>query len=72
LKVAVRVPDVVTGVPPIVSVEFESESPTDETVAFEVLQVGQVTVKAFPPTIYPAVPLVERGALNVGEEVATF
>jgi hypothetical protein len=32
LRVAVSVPDVVTGVPPIVRVEFASESPTDVTV----------------------------------------
>ena len=54
LSVAVSVPDVVTGVPPIVSVEFESESPTDETVALLVLHVPEPVIAPVPlPVRHP-------------------
>ena len=47
-------PDVVTGVPPIVSVEFESERPTDETVALLVLHVPEPVIAPVPlPVRHP-------------------
>lgn len=72
LSVAVIVPEVVTGVEPMVSVEFESERPTDVTLADEVLQEGHEMVYPEPPTIYPAVPEVLKGDEYVIDEVATL
>ena len=64
---AVIVPLVVTGVEPIVSVELVLERPTDETVAFEVLQVEQV-MEPPEPTCTNEPP---RGDVGVRVDVAT-
>ena len=48
MRSAVIVPEVVTGVEPIVRVEFVEDKPTDETVAFEVLHVPEPVIAPVP------------------------
>lgn len=69
-KSEVIVPLVVIGVVPIVNVEFGLDRPTEETVAFEVLQVAQDIVRLVPPTNEPMVPVNPRGGVIVRDDVA--
>ena len=69
---AVIVPEVVTGVEPMVRVEFVDERPTDETVAFEVLHVAQEKFPPEPPICAPSVPEKVMGEVTPSDEVATL
>ena len=66
------VPEVVTGVEPMVRVEFVDERPTDETVAFEVLHVAQAKFPPVPPICAPSVPEKVMGEVTPSDEVATL
>ena len=72
MRSAVIVPEVVTGVEPMVSVEFVLESPTDETVALEVLQVAHPKLPPAPPIWLPSVPEKVIGPVTPRDVVATL